>query len=122
MDYKVLNEQQSELLTKFCSSTVMNNLEIHASDMPQVIEMFRLISSKGYVVSDTQVDVICDSLHSLANRDVPTSDELRQFLHNVATIFSYTVIHPNPQPFKRPLSRIADDIISEKEVEYSETS
>lgn len=123
MTYRTLNDRQLELLTKFCSTTVQNNQEVHASDMPQVIEMFRLLAEKDYIVTETQVDTICNSLHSLANREVETSNYLREFMKSVATAFSYLVIYPQTTgPFRRSSQLIADDIISENDVEYSETS
>ena len=115
-----ISETQLKLLKKYCSRTVQNNQEIHPSDMPQVVSMFRLLAEKGYVITGSQVDSICDSLHSLANKDIPTSDELRDYLHTVAEIYHYQVNGPREGNFKRNILKIAEDIISEKEIEYSE--
>lgn len=115
-----LNNSQLELLKNYCSATVQNNQEIHPSDMPQVVSMFRLLAEKGYTITATQIDSICESLHSLANRDIPTSDDLRDYLHTVAEIYEYQVNGPHKGNFKRNILKIADDIISENKIEYSE--
>lgn len=115
-----LNNNQLELLQNYCSRTVQNNQEIHPSDMPQVVSMFRLLAEKGYVITEPQVNVICDSLHSLANKDIPTSDDLRDYLQSVAEIYWFQVNGPKEGNFKRNILKIADDIVSERDIEYSE--
>lgn len=120
-----LNENQLKLLTNYVSGVVQNNQEVHPSDMPPVIAMFKLLSDRNYVVSDEQIDTICESLHSLSNHTIKTSEILKDFLKNMATTFGY-LHHPHHprdvQMFKRSISSIADDIISERDVEYSEIS
>ena len=118
-----LNKKQLELFTKYLSTAILNNQEIHPSDMPPVVSMFKLLADRDLSVSDEQIDTICESLHSLANREVPTSDFLRDFLKNVAAGFRFYVEHPDLiERFKRPSSLIADDILSGNDIEYSETS
>lgn len=117
-----LNETQLGLFTRYLSTTVQNNQEVHPSDMPQVIMMFKLLADKGYFVTDEQIDQICNQLHSLANRDIQTSDDLKEFLKDVAATFQfYARQSEEPQMYKRSFSSIANDIISENFVEYSET-
>lgn len=116
-----LNETQLQLFTKYLSITVQNNQEVHPSDMPPVVMMFKLLADKGYFVTDGQIDQICDSLHSLANREISTSDYLKEFLKDVASTFHYFVRQTEEgQRYKRSFTSIANDIISENNIEYSE--
>ena len=119
---KALNENQLKLFTKFVSITVQNNQEIHPSDMPPVVEMFKLLADRGYYVTHDQIDIICESLHSLANRALKTSEELREYLKHVASTFHFYAMQlKGVLRYKRSATSIADDIVSENDVEYSET-
>jgi len=91
--------------------------------MPPVVFMFKLLADRDLSVSYDQIDEICESLHSLANSKIPTSDYLRDFLKNVAAGFSFYVEQPTQiERFKRSADSIAEDIFSETDVEYSENS
>jgi len=115
-----LNNQQIELLIKYCRGTVQNNQEIHPLDMPEVVSMFRLLAERGYSIDFEQIDDICDSLRSMGNKTVSTSDSLRSYLRHVAEVYNYQVNGPHRGKFKRDISKIADDIVSENDVEYYE--
>lgn len=119
-----LNERQLELFTNYVSSTVQNNQEIHPSDMPQVMTMFQLLAERGVWISEEQIDRVCDSLHSLGNPDADTSEALRDYLRHIASAFEFIVRHRQrgEQMWKRPYHLIADDIIDERDVEYSQTT
>lgn len=118
-----LNENQLRLLTNYVSTVVHNNQEINVNDMPPVIEMFKAIADRNYYVTHDQIDAMCEELHSLANDD-PTSESLIEFLKRVASTFHFYALYHSQhlQPLKRPISSIANDIITENDVGYSETS
>ena len=111
-----LNENQLKLLTDYVSTVVMNNQEVHPSDMPAVVAMFKELSDKGYVVSDEQVDTICKSLHSAANQKINTSEGLRDFLKSIATAFRFLHAPYQAEKLQKPISSIANDIINEKDL------
>ena len=113
-----LNNSQLNLLKEYCSSTVKNNQEVHPSDMPPVVSMFRILAEKGYTTSEEQVGIICKSLHSLANLTQPTSEYLQDFLNDVAMVYRYQVNGPKNGKFKRSIEKIADDIVNEQNIEF----
>lgn len=119
-----LNEEQLRLFTQYVSRTVQNNQEIHPSDMPPVITMIQLLADRGLWITGEQMETVCDSLHSLANRDVETSPELREYLRHVASAFEFEIRHRErgEQMWRRPYNLIAGDIISERDIDYSETT
>ncbi len=115
LNYNPLNDKQLKSLTKFMSASVMNNQEVHPSDIPKVIAMFKILAERGYGVSEEQIDIICESLHSLASPQLKTSDYLKEFLKDMAATFRYYVYYTKqPVPFKTPLPTIVMVIKFEK--------
>lgn len=94
----------------------MNNQEVHPSDIPKVVAMFKILAERGYGVTEEQIDIICESLHSLASPQLKTSDYLKEFLRDMAATFRYYVYYTKQSaPFNTPLSTIADNILAEKD-------
>ena len=112
-----LNEKQLKQFQRYVSVTIQNNLEIHPSDMPPVITMFELLADRGLWVSEEQVDSVCDSLHSLSNREAKTSEILRDYLRHVASAFEFLVRHQDEsRRYKRPYQDFAEDIVHERDI------
>lgn len=120
---KNLNDTQLQLFSKYLSTTIQNNQEIHPSDMPPTAIMFKLLADQGYIVTERQIDESCNSLHSLSDQTTPTSKELEAYLNEMASVFeNYARQLERGQHYKRSFTLIANDIISENDVEYSEAS
>lgn len=117
-----LTDRQLELFTNYARTTVQNNQEIHPSDMPPLITMLQLLADRGFWVSGEQMEHVCDSLRSLGNRDTRTSQALRDYLRHIASGFEFQIRHRGEgQRWGRSYRSIAEDIISEQDVEYSNT-
>ena len=111
-----INDKQLESLKKYLGATIKNNEEVHPSDMPASVMVFKMLADRGYYVIYEQIENICPYLHSLGNRHVETSNELKEFLQDVARTFKFYLDQKEGIPrWKKPFADIVNDIIAGKE-------
>ena len=113
MEY--LNDNQLKLLAEYCSQLVLNNQEVHPSDMPHVAKLFHSLASQGFTINESQIENICLELHSLASPNKATSERLSTFLSDMVLIFQYALINDSRWKLDTSLHETVNNIINEKE-------